>query len=1369
MKRILLFLFISLLPFVSGYAFLENNITLLTMQDGLSDNNVSCIYKDSDNFMWFGTDNGINRYDGKTIRHFSNGALYMRVSGMRSISDTYLAVIADDRLYYFNRKTEVFVPVSHASDHSGVNILELLPHGSSDFWGISERHVRLYRFQEMRNKDNEVTEIQLSILKEKIFFKDGDKEVLSAFCYAGAIQKLALGTNRGRLFLLNPQTLELEETVHLTAFDSHMRITSIYADNYSIWATTIANGIFRLHISTRKIEHITYGGNPAKPQLSHTDVYQIVPINEEQTIAVTWSGYTILTCDKETHEFIRSDVYKTLPIAYRNVETRMMSVYYDMHGQLWIGTNGGGVIRTDLQKPFYHQYYQERHNEICGIAVDDERYVWLATFHRGIMKSKHPFEEDIIPEFDSVGPENVRSKSTVLCALKDSAGTLWFGNNDGTLTSCHPASGRFQVHSIPKLSAPVWALYIDSLQHLWVGTEKGLYFYEPETGKSGRIPVEQYIKSKKVSELYVRAIVSSRNGELWLGTSNAGVCRLKLTPDRNISLMRTGYETEAGIAYWSVRSLLASGDGNLYVGYQDGFGVIPQQADSITDFYTIHNGLYSNFIGTIVEDEKGRIWLGNNSGIARYSRHQHLFYNYYIVGSNRSSLSYGNMLFWGNNRSLTYFNPDALSISVADDKVHITVLEVNNKPVSINEPIHGQVILKKGISYTDSVVLANDNRNFSLTFNNLSYSHEQQKYTYRLLPYQKDWVVADNGEKAVYTNLPEGDYQFEVKNIYPDGQSGDITMLKITILPHWSRTILFRLFVLAFFIGMLVYVAGLLRRRQKRIEHELQMKHELLCLSLEREKERQVRLERENFFTNVAHELRTPLMLILSPLQELLQQLRPSDAFYNKLFLMYKNGASLNTLVNHLLYVQKIEAGMVKLRLSEANIIAIIRDVAETFRPMAEVKGFRFDLELPEPPLLLWIDIEKIIMAIRNLLSNAFKYTPAGGRVSVRLSRIVSDGKNFVEIVISDTGAGIPAELQDRIFDSFITGDTQPTFSTKVGVGLRIVKNTIDLHHGLVKLNSAPGEGSAFTLQIPEGKEHFAEDTYEWIDSQQAILSMDGDLSFSAPVAQESISALVEDSAEDKGATKKILIIEDNEDVRLYLCSLFARKYTVYQAVNGEEGVHMASELLPDLVISDIMMPVKDGMTCCSEIRNRQSTAHIPILMLTAKAEDTDVLQGYRSGADEYMMKPFNPAILVAKAENLMLQRERLKRIYTKALMIKADAEGKEEENPFMQQVINVIEMNMANENFNVKTLAEQLNMSQPTLYRRMKQHSDLAVVDVIRSVRISKAASLLMANCYSIQQVSEMVGYSDARTLRKHFTEQFGVSPSKYVDRGEK
>lgn len=320
----------------------------------------------------------------------------------------------------------------------------------------------------------------------------------------------------------------------------------------------------------------------------------------------------------------------------------------------------------------------------------------------------------------------------------------------------------------------------------------------------------------------------------------------------------------------------------------------------------------------------------------------------------------------------------------------------------------------------------------------------------------------------------------------------------------------------------------------------------------------------------------------------------------------------------------------------------------------------------------------------------------------------------------------------------------------------------MDLHHGTVTLDSTLGKGSTFTLLIPEGNAHFAEDRYEIVGAPEME-----EYALPLPVMQAA-------GQEDKPSNKKtsLLIIEDNEEIRHYVCSLFCKDYAVYEAANGEEGVDVAMSKIPDLVISDIMMPVKDGFTCCRELREQPRTAHIPILMLTAKAEDADVLQASKIGVDDYMMKPFNPEVLKAKVRNLILQRERLKRIYTKALMLKQketkQGEAEEVADDFMKGVIQVIEANLADENFNVKILAEQLNMSQPTLYRKIKQRSELAAIDIIRSIRMSKAASLIMENRYSIQEIAEMVGYSDTRTLRKHFTEQFGVSPSKYIDKPE-
>lgn len=1358
MKRLNLFLFIlfCIYPFISGYGFFDKNVHLLTMQDGLADNTISSIYKDKDGFMWFGTNNGLSRYDGKSIRNFSFSQTYMNVTEIFEISEGYLGVIAGGALYCFRKRTESFVPAVCINDSNRLYTLHVLPADDRTFWAFSGRKLCLYTHEEIKKEEGEILFISLKCKKEFDGLLDSE-ESFSAMCYAPDQETLCLVTDRGKLILFRPDASDDFQTVRLWNQGS-LEVTSVLCDKGFVWVSTIVRGILRYQMDSGHVDRITYYGDGVKNQLSHTDVFQVIPISNDRYLAVTWSGYTLLIPDKENPRKITTEVYNnTVSQLYRNLETRMISAYYDPDGIVWIGTNGGGVMYSDLRSQFYNQFHQERHNEICGIVVDNRRYVWIATYHQGIMRSDQPFDSARRMTFAKVGPPDVLMENTVLCGIKDHKGVLWFGNNNGNLVTYDEGTAKFRKYFLSDdgqvNTASVWALYMDVKHRLWVGTNDGVWLFYPDSGKAKRIPVEKLLREE--TPFYVRAIVGTKDGAIWLGTANCGVCRVEIDQEESI-VVKGGYEKEANMEFHSVRSLLASSDGNVYVGYMDGFAILSPKDNKIENLYTTRDGLCSNFIGCLVEDSLGHIWLGSNSGVSRYSRHQHLFYNYYISGSNRSALFDGKTLFFGNNKTLTYFNPNDVEVYSKEDNVFITGLEADNRPVGIGEKINGQEILKNGISYTHSITLNNDNRDFALVFNNLSYSEEQQKYNYRLLPYQDHWLVANDGGKVSYTNLPEGDYTFEVKNIYPDGKDGKVTSLQIHILPHWSRTLPFRLFILLLLAGGVAYLIRLVKHRQMRMEREMRMEHELLSVNLEREKERQIRMERENFFTSAAHELRTPLTLILAPLQELLEHIKASDPLYSKLYTMYKNSSSLHTLVDQLLYVQKIEAGMVKLRLSEADIVELVREVAESFRQMAGIKGCTFQVRLPEDPVFLWIDTEKITSSVGNLLSNAFKYTSPNGEVLLTLTRMEQDGKPFCQITVSDTGEGIPDEFQKRIFDSFITGDNSPAFSTKVGIGLRIVKNTMDLHHGQVILDSEPGKGSTFVLLIPEGKSHFTGDLYEIVDYR----GHETEPQFQPLSVQEK-------SEEGVPVTKKtLLIVEDNVDVRQYIRSLFVTKYTVLEAADGEEGVRIATNEIPDLIISDVMMPVKDGFVCCREIRERQETAHIPILMLTAKAEDADVLQGSYSGADDYMMKPFNPEVLKAKVENLILQRERLKRIYTKALMLKRESvEDEEADDEFIQKLIHVVEKNLSNENFNVKMLAEQLHMSQPTLYRKVKQRSELSVVDMIRSVRVSKAASLIMENRYSIQEISEKVGFSDARTLRKHFTEQFGVPPSKYME----
>lgn len=561
--------------------------------------------------------------------------------------------------------------------------------------------------------------------------------------------------------------------------------------------------------------------------------------------------------------------------------------------------------------------------------------------------------------------------------------------------------------------------------------------------------------------------------------------------------------------------------------------------------------------------------------------------------------------------------------------------------------------------------------------------------------------------------------------------------------------------------------------KQKRIQYELRLEHELFTVNMERNKEVELRKEREAFFTMAAHELRTPLTLILSPLRELLSKITPAHPFYSRLSVMFKYAEGLHTLTDRLLYIQKAEAGMVKLRLSAVDVLSLMRDVAEGFQPLAAERRITYAWVQGSEHITIWADREKLSSVIQNLISNAFKYTPEGGKISLSVERKEFDQKPFCCISVTDTGKGIDAGLLQHIFEPFVTGDADPAVSTRMGVGLKIVKHIVEMHHGRVNVESEPGKGTLFAVYLPEGKSHFEEDDCTWDETPDADDKEKGRENISdlmlLPEAEETSQKTEE---ERTAARQTVLIIEDNTDMRRYLRDLMKKYYRVLEAENGEEGVKVAVEQVPDLVLSDVMMPVMDGFTCCAELRKRKETAHIPILLLTAKAEDKDSVEASYRGADDYVRKPFNPEVLLAKVAHLLDMRRRLKQIYTRTLLhtssVSAEKpEGTESE--FMQQVLSCIEGHASNPEFNVKVLAGELHMSQATLYRKLKQHTDLSAVELIRHIRMTQAAFLLMETSLPVTEVAERVGFNDLPTFRKHFTDMFGVSPSKYAEDNQK
>lgn len=1355
----------SLVITTSLYAVLPyNELHQLNMSNGLVDNIITCIYQDQDRFMWFGSSNGLSRYDGKQIRNFSVDNARMYVSDIKETSDDKLWVIANEYLYCFDRRKEKFVLPSFQDGKKAISVSAMEITGDSLFWIVKGGQLQcLKRHYKLVKGD---LQIEMTVEAGYPFFLD-EGESFSNLCASQDGHFLYLVTDKGNLLFFDKIAGKVVRKFKYS-INSSANATTIMSEGEYIWVSSIVGGVTRLHIPTGKSDYYQYNEDARLSSLSHSDAYGVVALDNDSYIAVTWNGYTLLAPEENDPSKLSATPYtNTSFLQYRNVETRMISVYYDKEGILWIGTRGGGIVYFDFRQHSYMQYHSKKHNEISAQIADKDGRIWLGTYHEGIMRSDQPYAKSRPLNFSPVGNQK---EVPVFCAIKDSCSNLWFGNASGNLICYDWSSDSFHIYPLnhlgKKVNSYIVALMIDSRYRFWVCTSAGLYLFDHQTGHFELFSLREALKED--AEPWVTAICEDKQRNIWIGTAK-GIVRLSQVNVRPLKMVH-GYEEKENIGARVVSALLTGTDGTVYVGYKNGFGIIPVGEDRITSFYTVKDGLCNDCIDCIVEDEKKRIWLGSISGISRYSRQQHVFYNYYISSSNKSVMLFKNTLFWGNNKSLTYFEPEILTSATIASKTLLTGLEVDNKQINIGEKIKGQVVLDSNIASIDHLELVNVNRDFSLLFNNLAFSKDLQKYSYRLYPYQKDWIVSEAG-KVSFTNLSAGYYIFEVKTLFPNNTEGDVTALPITILPHWSQTVWFRLLLIFSVLFLVGYIFYSLLRRQRRFKKMIQLKHELTIANLERNAERHIREERENFFMNAAHELRTPLTLILAPIHDIMKSITPSDNWFDSFSRLHKNCLSLQTLVDRLLYVQKIEGGMIKLHLSESDIKEIVSRVANPFLQMAMVKKREFLVQVDTVPLYLWVDVAKIESAVQNLLSNAFKYTSQNGRIELAVSEAEIDGRPYCLVTVSDNGVGIPDDLQQHVFDSFVTGKRIPQYSTSIGLGLHIVKHTMGLHHGFVTLTSRVGEGSRFVLHIPVGLSHFVPGEYEMVPDP-----VKGDLLEECTTEERPMEEVIAEKNETmeetvnrvKNNKEFLLIIEDHDEMREYLCSLFKEDYNVIEAGNGEEGVAMADKYIPKLIISDIMMPVKDGFECSREIRENKRTFHIPVIFLTAKAEDADRLKSLQIGVDDYIMKPFNPEFLKEKVKALIEQRDLLRKLYAKTLMLDEEVlESSEDvQDVFMPKMLQIIEENLSNRNFTIKVLTDKLNMSQPTLYRKVKQKTGLSIIEVIHGVRMSKAASIIMSGRYSsLTEVAEMVGYDSMISFRKQFVAQFGVLPSKYME----
>lgn len=794
-------------PFYTNHT----NFKQLTIQDGLKDNTVLSIHKDSKGIMWLGTSTGLSKYDGN---HFTNYTLdqyfSMNVRKIEEDSRHILYLQTNDWITYMDCKDENTGRLHTLVKNKDYQVTDFLLLNDSTLFACDNQTLSSFRIMLDQNGH------PFSFCEKVYPFEMAKGERFMKFCITNNHRKIYLVTNSARVLLLEISTGRVLKQKRLLTTKHEFGASSVVCHNGKLFISSMLHGIFIMDTSLENLSHIANQQNIFPTHLSHNDVYNIIPISDSSILATTWYGYTMLLADNNIPGGWTTEIRTSEPTWQSlNFEARMISSYYDPHGFLWIGTHGGGVLVSDWKWNFIKQYNFKEDNEVESIIIDDEKRIYLSTYEQGIFYTPPLYD---LKDF-GLRELSQTDRKTVLCSMKDKDGNIWFGYKNGMLVFYSPQKKEVQKYNVT--DTPINVLFTDSKKNFWIGTENGLFLYDCDKKKKKEVKLKQTVNC-------VFDIAEDNEGNLWIATS-LGLLKLNYANNKqHIQHFPTNKHT------YTAQTVLAAKDGTVYVGYQNGLGIVAHGETTVKQVFTTMDGLGSNWINCLLEDKQGYIWIGTNSGFSCYDKSINQFYNYYASGSSRSVALWGDMLCWGGNKHLLFFSPQqAINTFKANTKnpIIITGIEVNNKPLIPGKPVNGQMVLTKTAEYTDYISLSHKNRNFALSFSNSPYP-TAQKYVYRLIPYQNEWIECNSKEKISYANLLPGNYTFQIKN-QKAVKEEDITSLKINIQPHWTQTWMFRFFVLLVIIGGIYYSIFTIKRKHQRDQLIAELEHGIAIYKLQ--------------------------------------------------------------------------------------------------------------------------------------------------------------------------------------------------------------------------------------------------------------------------------------------------------------------------------------------------------------------------------------------------------------------------------------------------------------------------------------------------------------------------------------------------------
>ena len=1019
-------------------------------------------------------------------------------------------------------------------------------------------------------------------------------------------------------------------------------------------------------------------------------------------------------------------------------------LYTDSTDILWVGTASGGVNKIDFNAKAFEMHEVSGPDSATGLnpvralAVNSTG-IWLGTQNNGMV---------LIPSGDWTKTKLIRATKgkNIRAILADNSGNLWLACRDGLyrylpekeqLEPCISDGGSGR-----KLAERFAAIARDPVdESVWFGAYNAILRYYPNTG---RFEEQKNVLAKNANAV---SMYFDKQNNLWIGTEYDGLTELKRDNTSSLWIDTLNFKVESkgsGLPDNRVYSIADDAQGNIWIATANGLCCYEPESGKLQTIGG-RDGLADQYITKLIVDQSGYLWASHKKGISRVDTKTRHIQNYtvshagyeFIEGAGCLNPITGELIFGGVDGCVS-FRPEQIVDNPHFPKVVLTNLEVLNRSIGAGDTINNRVLLQKPLYLTDKLTLTNKDRSFSIEFAALNYSNpEKNQYAYKLEGYDENWIYTTaNRRIASYSNMPSGEYQFLVKASNNDGVWTPVpASLQVIIrAPWWKTPFAYMAYVLAFLL--VIYIIY----RLVKMRH--QYNKELLTARLNAQNAMQMEKLKTGFFTNVSHEVRTPLSLLIDPLERLVADKVSDDERHYFYRIMQKNALRLLDMVNQLLDYRKIESGSYKLEPRQADLIAFIRNCLEAFELEAKDKQIDYRFECEQEQLPFVFDPDVVAKVINNLISNALKYTPAGGQVSISLSSVEKDE---IQLVVSDTGTGFDESLKDKLFEPFFQEKKDRANSS--GIGLALTRELVAIHGGRIEASSVPNVGTHFTV-------HLKSLTLEEKSESELL-----------PETAPSIEILEETVGVDSSNAKPlVLVVEDNEDVREYLEFTLREYYKVQTAANGLEGLQTAFDEVPDLILSDIDMPGMDGLELCRSLKTDPRTSHIPVILLTAMRSGETIVLGYETGADDYIIKPFQSRVLFARIKNLLESRRNLRNLFGKDFNFDPEkVVVNSTDKAFVAKAVSLVTENLMNSEFGVDQLASLLNMSRTPLYRKIKSLTGQTVHEFIATIRLNKAAELLLSTDQSISEISWQTGFSTPGNFSRSFSKQFGQPPSSY------